>query len=62
MKIVIEATGDIGKITGAFGKSGKFKAKFDKDLEDIETLKGKAVYMPFNKLLFGDSKKLIQTI
>ncbi|CAI2364221.1 unnamed protein product [Moneuplotes crassus] len=62
MKIVIEETGEIGRITGAFGKSGKFKAKFDKDLENIEELKGKAIYMPFNKLLFGDTKKLMQTI
>ena len=62
MKIVLTETGEIGTITGAFGKSGKFKVKFNEDLEDIENLKGKPIHLPFNKLLFGDNKQMIQTI
>jgi hypothetical protein len=62
MKIVLTETGEIGKITGAFGKSGKFKARFDVDLEETEELKGKPLHMPFNKLLFDATHKMIQTI
>jgi hypothetical protein len=62
MKIVLTNTGEVGKITGAFGKSGKFKARFDVDLEDTEELKGKPLHMPFNKLIFDATHKMVQTI
>lgn len=61
MKIAITETGQVGRITGAFGKSGKFKARFDEDLENPDDLKGKALHMTFNKLLFDSTHKMIQT-
>ena len=62
MKVIIVETGEIGKITGAFGKSGKFKARFDNDLQNTEELKNKVVRMPFKKLLYDTTHKMIQTI
>lgn len=62
MKIVLTETGEVGKITGAFGKSGKFKARFDEDLKDPENLKNKPLHMPFKKLLFDETHKMVQTL
>ena len=62
MKVLIVESGQIGKITGAFGKSGKFKARFDEDLLNPDELKNKVVRMPFKKLIYDTTHKMIQTI
>lgn len=62
MKIVIDETGQIGKIVSAFGKSGKFKATFKEDLINQDELKNKTIHMPFSKLLYDTTHKMIQDI
>lgn len=62
MKIIIDETGQIGKIVSAFGKSGKFKATFREDLENMDDLKNKPIHLPFKKLIYDSTHKMIQDI
>jgi len=62
MKIVITDTNQIGTINGSFGKTGKFKVKFNEELQNAEELKNKTLYMPFKKLLFDNTHKMVQDI
>ena len=61
MKVVLTETGEVGRITGAFGKSGKFKVRFSQDLENQEDIKNKPLHMDIQKLLYDSTHKMVQS-
>lgn len=56
LKVVRSSNGAVGRIEGAFGKSGKFKVYFPEDQNDAQG----NLELHFKKFMFSQEKKMIQ--